>query len=372
MPSVRVPLLVLTLWGAALSGCGSPPPASFARAEAAAHRATASGRYREAATHWLEAAEATSNPRDRGEAEFRAATNLERGKDPEGALQLFGQIARGEPTDRTAHAAFAEAELELALGHKARGNALLEKALARHSNSGLAARALDRQVARLQEESEPSKALRYLESALPRFVGTELEPTLRYLLAHQQEKAGDLRTALHSYLELAQRFPYPHGDLWDDALTHAAELEGRLGNWPAAVEHLQTLLAARESSPRKMGSYERAGFAEAQLRLAEIYRDELNQPTQAREHFLRLFKDYPTSRLRDDALWQATRIAQQLGDATGACATASQLSEQLPDSRFAPCVHLLCTELKPQAGCPRYIARTLENFKPKDIGVSQR
>jgi hypothetical protein len=108
------------------------------------------------------------------------------------------------------------------------------------------------------------------------------------------------------------------------------------------------LLAEREAATG-LGSYERARYAEARFRIAEIQRDRLGDPSRARREFRRVFTDHPTSRLRDDALWQEALTAGRNADPADACEPLELLVGYLPDSRYAPCAPKLCASVKPVA-----------------------
>jgi hypothetical protein len=168
---------------------------------------------------------------------------------------------------------------------------------------------------------------------------------------------GESTRAREAYLRVADRFPYPHGAYWDDALFHASECELRLGNAAGAIALLERMLAAREAS-HLSGSYERPRFADAAYRVAELYRDREHDSAAARRAFRGVFVDYPFSTLRDDALWQEALLARAASEGA-ACAPLGLLVAQLPDSRYAPCAHEICRTLAPIAGraCAPYIER---------------
>jgi len=108
-----------------------------------------------------------------------------------------------------------------------------------------------------------------------------------------------------------------------------------------------------------VGSYERGRYPEAQARIAELYRDALHDAKRARAAFEKLYSDFPTSRLRDDAAWQAAHLAFESGDRAGGCRLLGSLSRALPESRYVGCIPRLCPEVPVAraATCHEYLVR---------------
>jgi tetratricopeptide (TPR) repeat protein len=208
----------------------------------------------------------------------------------------------------------------------------------------------------VEEKSGSRAALAELERWLPSFEKTELDETLRYERGRRLEREGRLAEARDAYLDGARRHPYPKGALWNDALRAAARLEEQLGRPREAIALLERLLAEREHA-WIVGSYER-GYAEARFRVAVLERDALGDARAARRTFRRVFDEFPTSLLRDDALYEEARLARRSGDEAAACEAISLLLGTLPDSRYAGCAPELCAGARPRPGsrCPSYAA----------------
>jgi tetratricopeptide (TPR) repeat protein len=219
--------------------------------------------------------------------------------------------------------------------------------------------ALRRYFAELAEHGGDGAVLEYIARTEPSLDGTELAEQLLYERARRLDALGKAAEARDAYVSVADRFPYPHGAYWDDALFRGAECEAHLGRPQRAIELLQRMLAAREAS-HLSGSYERPRFADAAYRIAELYRDEIHDPAAARRAFRTVYDDYPSSTLRDDALWQEALLARRSSDAE-ACAPLALLVRDLPDSRYAPCAREVCPRLQlPVAReCRDYIRREL-------------
>jgi tetratricopeptide (TPR) repeat protein len=344
-------------------GCAASVPSAYERSRAAAERAYVHGRYEEAARRWLVAARRAERLRDRNEARYRAAVSLRRAGRHAAAAKLFADLARSPDNERAARAAFDRAKLEIDRGSEARGHELLGRAIAEYPDSGLAPAALRRHVRYLHAHGGHAAVFAYLDQALAQLDGSELSEYLHYEYARALEKSGQVRAALARYLQVARRFDYPHGALWDDSLWHASRLEEQRGDYRAAVGHLRRMLAEREP-PSSPGTYNRPRYDDAQFRIAELYRDRLGDAGSARREFLALFTRHPDSPLRDDALWSAALVARSEGDTEAVCDALRPLVEDLPHSRFAPCAKKLCPEL------PKIAGRTCRDYIQRELGDS--
>jgi tetratricopeptide (TPR) repeat protein len=293
------------------------------------------------------------------EARYRAATSFERAGKKARARELYDDLASEPASDRQARAAFARAKLELEAGNRDAGLALLDAAIRRFPASGVARRNLERRLLDLETESGPEAALDYLEQVESPLADTELAEAVGYQKARYLERAGDLDAARDAYLDVAERFPYPYGAYWDDALYHSAEIDVELGRPSEAVSHLERMLSKREPAPMH-GSLERPRFGPARFLMAEVYRDELRDLRAARRNFLLIVTEHPTSPLRDDALWEAALIAHRVGDTSTACRDLHRLVKGMPDSRYAPCAPRVCRQLpRSESRCKGYIAERI-------------
>lgn len=339
-------------------GCGSPPPAAYVQETEQARAARSKGEHAAAAQHYERAAALAEKPRDAEEARYRAADSYVRAGDTQRAESLYGSLAaQGPDAERRIRADFALAELLLDTGRVEAGQARLVEAIRRSPNSGLARRALGQHLDYLRERGGPDAVLAFLATETPKLATSELGETLGYRRARELDEAGKTREARDAYLDCATRFPYPKGAYWDDALFRAAEKELALGDAPRAIQHLERMLTEQESAIIT-GSYERGRYAEAQLKLGEIYRDVLKDDARARRELRKVWEKHPKSRLVDDALFQESLLARSAGDEAGTCAPLSIIVEQLPDSRYAACAHLLCERLAATPNvCHDYIKR---------------
>jgi TolA-binding protein len=339
--------------------CASYKPSEYARLDAAAARAYSAGRYQEAARRWEEAARSAKLSRNKSEARYLMASSLLRGGMRSEAVAAFDRVVADDPKGpRAARAAHDRALTLIALGQVERGYQALEAMLRAYPESGVAAGALRRYLSHLQRSGEGA-VQQYLERSLPSLEKTELGEAAHYAYAESLERDEKTEEARAQYLLVAKNYPYPRGALWDDALFHAAELEAKAGDPRAAIAHLEEMLAKRETAYMS-GSYERRRYAEARFRIAELFRDALGDSASARQHFERVFADHKTSRLRDEALWNAALLASRSGDRAGACRDLETLAAAIPDSRYVPCAERLCPTGKGPGSsgqCRGYILR---------------
>jgi TolA-binding protein len=360
--------ILTAIW---LLSCAPTLPGAYVRSRDAAEGAYASGDFTGAAQRWLDAAQSADTARDRNDARYRAAASYERAGDLARAKQVYTELANGK-SDRAPRATFALADLQIRAGDEAGGNAALEAAVRKFPGSGVANLALRRYFAALAEHGGDQAVLDYIDRVEPALDHGDLAEQLLYERARRLDGLGRTQAARDAYVIVADRFPYPHGAYWDDALFRGADCELRLRDPARAVALLQRMLAAREAS-HLSGSYERSRFADAAYRVAELYRDELRDPQAAQRAFHAVFVDYPSSTLRDDALWQEALLARHSGD-TAACAPLTTLVKQLPNSRYAPCAREICAKLPsiPRRECAAYIERELlgpsEIAKPTSEG----
>ena len=342
---------------------------------AQAERHYANGRYADAADSWRQASKSAEHRDDRVEALYRAAAAYERAGEPETAREAYTEVLQVAPDGaRAARAAYELAWLEIERGDVLGGERRLIDVTLRYQDSALAGRAFARLVNRVSERDGTGAALALVESLVPKIQQPELAEQVRYAEGRLLRTSGQAERARGVFLKLAEDFPYPQGAYWEDALWLAAEIDQTRGKPLAAIAHLERMLEEVESA-HLQGSYARTRYAEARFRIAEIYRDDLHQPDEAMRQFRRVFDEHPTSLLRDDALWQEALIGSSAHRTDRSCNALSQLVDQLPDSRYAPCAPLLCDQLAEQAPartCRAYIRRSIESSATKETPQSSK
>lgn len=364
--TAAAPLLLALV---ALPGCASTSGDAYLDAMAAAERALHAGRYHEAARSFSDAAQRARRVKDRDEARLMEARSFQRAEAWREARSSYERLAAETPAGpRAARAEFELAELALEHGDVGvdadAGWKMLLEATRKHPSHGLARGALIKLIQHEEELGGPAAALAWLQLQAPALRTTELAQDVDYQTGLLLDRTGDREGAMRVLVATARAHPYPKGALTDDALVHAAKIAAELGRPREAIDLLRELLAPREIAVT--GSYERVTFDDAQLRIAELYRDALGDHADAHREFRRLFERFRASRLRDDALWADAKLWRQDGDTEQACAAASRLARALPDSRYALCAHEICPALPPrERPCADYIVRELSG-KPDD------
>jgi tetratricopeptide (TPR) repeat protein len=359
-------------------GCAPNRGAAYEKAMADARSAHHAGRFDAAANRFDEAARSAKVPRDAVYARYEAALARARSGDvARGANELRAIASANPPNAYSAQAAFKAADLA-SRSDPAAGYAELEAVALRFPETGVGRVALLR-VLRIDDEAGPAKAIAHLEALTPRVARTALEEDVAYERAKRLAELGfagtdrtKLEQARDALVTVADRWPYPKGAYFDDALFRASEIEEKLGRPREAIGHLERMLSFRESSAT-IGSYERPRYIPALLRIAKLYEDRLNDRAKARETLHRLYADFKTSTLRDDALWREAELWQKDGDQNTACDRLATLASDFPDSRYVPCAVERCPNVKrpskskaPKA-CHTYITRDPSRSPGDDV-----
>lgn len=351
------------------SACAPNRGAAYEKSVAEARRAIHAGQFDEAASHFDAASKSAKIPRDAVYTRYEAALAWARSGNVGRAQSELRAIAQAKPpSEYSPQAAYKAAELTLGVDEEA-GYRELEQVVIDWPRSGVARVALGRILRHQEENGGAAASFAYLERLAPRIVERDKDPKnvgvtedIAYERAKRLADLGKTEQARDAMLEIANRWPYPFGAYFDDALYRASELESKLGRPRQAIEHLERLLAPRESSSM-LGTYERPRYSPAMFRMADIYENELHDRAKTRETLHRFYRDFTTSPRRDDALWREADLWRKDGDTSKACDRLATLSKDFPDSRYVPCTALYCPNVKrPEKSkapkeCHAYITR---------------
>ncbi|EYF01690.1 Hypothetical protein CAP_7895 [Chondromyces apiculatus DSM 436] len=344
---------------AALGGCASRPGEAYEQAFAAGQRAYHAGRYAEAARAFAGATAEAERVKDRDEARFMEARAHEREGDWSAAKGAYEKLVAASPSGpRAVRAEYELAEIAIRRGDADVGFGALFAVLKRHPEHGLARRALKLLIEHEEARGGARGAAAWLTREGAALRGTELDQMVTYEHGRALERSGDRRGAIRVLVQAARAYPYPGGALTDNALFHAARLAEEEGRPEEAIGYLREMVAPREKAAT--GSYERPLFDDAQLRIAQIYRDTIKDRAAARREFRKLYDAHPSSLLRDDVLWEEAKLWREDGRQEEACSVAARIRRDFPESRFTRCVHHLCPTMQAQKQpCAAYVERTL-------------
>jgi len=351
--------VLAALLAVAVLGCGPAHGDAWINTMAAAKRAYSAGRYSEAAKAFATAATSAKRLKDRDEALFMQARMLRRMGNDEGAIAVYKKLIASSPRGpRHGRAAFEIAGLTIEHVDATRGWQMLQQAIEEFPDHGAARGAIRKLVAHLDETNRKALA-ELLNRWLTKLRGSDSEQRVKYELARLAARRGDKKKALQLMLRAAREHPYPKGNLTDDALWRASLYAEELGEAARAIAILQELLATREVA--QGGSYERPRFPQAQMRIAQLYRDRLGDMARARREFRRTYTLHSTSILADDAMWQEALMALRMRDSEGACGIVRELPSRFPRSRYRRCVREICPAAVAASKdpCPRYIMRSI-------------
>lgn len=354
----------------ALAGCAPTRGTAYEKSLAEARLAAHDGRFDVAATKFEDASKNAKVPRDAVFTRYEAALARGRAGDAARSAAELRAIATAKPPNAySAQAAFKLAELTRKTDDAA-GLRELEALALEFPESGVAQVALGQVVKHDDETGGPAAALAHLEQIAPRVKGTKVEEKVLYERARHLDVLGRTAEAHDAYLKVAAKFPYPFGGFNDDALYRAAEMEEKLGRPKDAIATLERLLAQREVSDL-VGSYERPRYLPAILRIAQIYEENLGDRARARSTLHRIYTDFKTSTMRDDALWREAELWRKDGDASTACERLATLAGDFPDSRYVPCAAEKCPSVKRPSKskapttCHAYLLREAGKAKPE-------
>ncbi|HSC85943.1 MAG TPA: tetratricopeptide repeat protein [Polyangiaceae bacterium] len=368
----------MTKWRLALtcvalaSGCGGGP-STYSLALARAGKAERAADFDAARRAYAEASERAENDEQADEANYRAARLQLAERGPlEGAVALERFAASAPNSPRAARARLDAARAREHAGDEAGAREAYLRVVREHPTSSGAEAAARRWVALSGQEPEAAWARLLAENR-----AAELAPLLHYEHAKALEPQSP-RQAVLEYEKTAELDPLPQGRYADEALLASARLRRREGDQTGALQTLDLLLRARDTS-FLAGSYERAAYAEARWLSGLILRDDLARYDEAAQAFGRVVSDHPTSRRVDDALFDQAIAHALAHHPERACTSLRSLAETRPDSRFASCAPLFCPacESEGDAACqdvdmsPRCCGALPEEARPSSCRAPQ-
>jgi len=321
----------MLLTAALLGGCpltlSKPKSEAFLDAMATAERHMRHSRYDDAIASYRTAQRYADRRADRDEALYREAKALKYAGRYGEAVQVLDHLASFQPPGRrTARALYDAAFLrQEQLGLQDEANAGFDRVIREFPDAGVATRALHWRLEYFDQNQDVPGAIAFLDDMLAHVsqskIGDNLLMAKADLILDKYEDRDTTRAVLQ---QLVREHPYPEGGLWDDALLRLAEMDVEDGEYERAIEYLRILTNRAENThlliiPNQAGSTTLPSMAEAQLRIARIYRDDLQDYDKADDEFEAVEDDFPRSNLRDDAAYERGVMWLEHGEPERGC-----------------------------------------------------
>lgn len=326
-----------------LGGCGrskTPYDHAMDRAESSLERRDFEGTL----ASWTKAAEISETDDDRQEALYRRAHLLLRlGSTEDARLALRELVVKFPDGARSARILLDLGRLSERRGLPDEARADYATLLERYPESGSAKAALERALA-----LHPDGPLAAVDAWSHRISSPALRSYLRFRRARALLETN-VEEALTEFERLASAEPLPGGLYTDEALLEAARLRASRGEIRAALAHLAVLEAAIEDS-WFVGSYRRPSYAEGLLLAGRLAR-EAKDEARAMASFETLVREFPTSRLADDAAYERLLTRLAFGRGAEGCSEFEDFVEDFPESRFRRCRERICGGTSPAPGC---------------------
>ncbi len=172
----------------------------------------------------------------------------------------------------------------------------------------------------------------FLEQALERARGTTLRQVVAVHLARAHLREGE-RSRARSMLEDIH-LHFPASSVWHSATNMLVKLHREAGRHEAEAEALERLTGRFERT-LKPGTYDSPLYTQGELRLAALYCGVLERPAEGAAVLERFGARHPSSRLRDDALWQLAACRERIGGEKQRWAVLCRLLADHPLSRWS-------------------------------------
>jgi tetratricopeptide (TPR) repeat protein len=297
---------------------------------AAAEAHQVAGRDQQALLAFGKAAETAERRVDRDEALYRQSRVYAHMRDYKNALAVCEQLASADPpARRTMRAKLDAARYRMVLGDAARADRELRAIVVEYPDDAAAKGALRTLIqVHVKDVDKVEDALfwlKTLESEIEE--GNTTHEALLSLEADLLIAKGKKTEAIEVLEQQIEQYPYPHGRRWDDALWQLADLALEDDDAQGAIARLESMIAVHEKS-FIVGSYTRPLFSKAALRIARIYRDNLDDDNSALKAFARVRNEFPNSLVVDDALEEEAMLRIENGDAKQGCDLLREVTEK--------------------------------------------
>jgi tetratricopeptide (TPR) repeat protein len=318
-------MIGLTAWGCVPATISAPRGQEHLAAMRQATTHYHHGRIDEAASSYGEAARTAERRVDRDEAEYRQARSLVRLERREEAIVMLDAIARRRPISRrTVRARFDAALIRRELGREAEAQEAFRWIIETRPGDGPAGRSL---VLHLASYPDDRARITFLRELYDRVGESDLGDDILFLAAELHVAASERAEAIALFERLVHDHPYPHGQRWDDTLFRLADLADDAGDHVLAIAHLRRILEFYEPTVVP-GSQTLPRMPEARMRIARTYRDHLRDWVRAAEEFRAVYRQFTTSLLRDDALYELGVMWLDAGERAEGCSALRQVADE--------------------------------------------
>lgn len=309
-----------------------------------AARAHDQGRYDEAEAHYAQLLEHAPDDETRRLALYQRALLAEDRGERDLALERYEEIWGEEIFDEHGARAMSRAARMLEdEGQRGRAFALRRELTSRYPDTGAAERALRQITRRLVDAEGPEAAAAQMLEIAGEVEGRDLEDYLYLELGKlRREHLDDPYGAIEAFervIALDMR-----GTLADDAIWEIANIHRERKEWGPALRQLDRLVKGYHEKSWFIGDYNSEYADEACFDSGLIYRDELQDYDNAAKYFERFIREFPHSRLRDDAAWHLVEIERLRGDQRAYERALSRFVEDYPESRHARVARQLLEE----------------------------
>ncbi|MDB4986211.1 MAG: hypothetical protein JWN04_1389 [Myxococcaceae bacterium] len=295
--------------------------------EAAAHQHH--GRLKEAAESYQKAADTAERKVDKDEALYRESRTLARmGNYPEAIAICDALGAETTVARRTLRARLDAARYRLLTGEADKADNDLMTLIIDEPESSAARSALRMlAVIHVDEVEDKEEALSWLRQMRNDVISSTLGEPLMSAEAQLLLQLGRKEEAKIVLERQVERYPYPEGSRWDDALWQLADIALENENPKAAIGYLKQMVSKHEYSII-IGSYTRPLMSKAALRIARIYRDDLRDNDAAVDAYEVVRSEFPRSIVVDDSLAEEAELRLAQGDKSKGCDLLRELMEK--------------------------------------------
>ena len=321
-------LLLVCLFPACAPTFSKPRGQGHLDALSEAREHQSAGRLQQAADAYAVAAQQAERKVDKDEALYRQSRVLAKLGNLPAAIEICDQLgAEEQVARRTLRCRLDSARYRMLTGEEERADTDLRKLVVDEPDSAAAQGALRILVARhVDGVEDKDQALSYLQDlrdeVKPSTLGEPMMSAEAELLL-QMGRKDEAKEMLERQIE---RYPYPQGKRWDDALWQLADLALENENPKGAINYLKTMVSVHESS-LILGSYTRPMMSKAALRIARIYRDNLRDNDAAMDAYKDVRSEFPRSIVVDDALAEEAELRLAQGDRDRGCDLLRELME---------------------------------------------